>query len=271
MTLLSCVNCCHNPLQSDSLGTSMGFCTEHRRVLLSPAQLTCGRHLRKDLTAPRAIVQRERHQARYTPSAVVRLDDPGRPANGGYTSNEAADMRHLEHDHVGLAVLDYGKLDSKIASLAQLRSLEGARPELARLSLARAYVNRCMDRGGKWTSGVHLLWWTRRRLLDRPEVGVSDIRGDLAIPLARQVELAEWSLVMLRILFISDVGHYAPRTDPVHRLATFAEDAATATGVLSPKNLLGWLKREGVKLFDAALPEQKYDALATKLRSQHPD
>jgi hypothetical protein len=34
------------------------------------------------------------------------------------------------------------------------------------LSLGRAYTNRCVERGGSWTSGIHLLWWTRRRLVE---------------------------------------------------------------------------------------------------------
>jgi hypothetical protein len=271
MLLLSCVNCCHNPLQTDALGTSVGFCTEHRRVLLAPGQVTCGRHLRKDLPAERAVQLRKKHEAQYTPSAVVRLDKPTTPANGGYTSVDKPDVRSLEHDGVADAVMDYGRLDSKIGSLAQLRALPGVRAEVARLSLSRAYVNRCMVRGGKWTSGVHLLWWTRRRLLDRPVVSVDDIRVESPLPLARQVELAEWSLVMFRLIFVSDVGFYAGKKDTVGRLATLAETAAAATGELSARRLLAWLKRDGVKLIDAALPEKRYEALADELRRAHAD
>lgn len=268
MILLSCVNCCHNPLQTDSLGTSVGYCTEHRRVLLAPGALTCGRHLRKDLTAQSAIPLRKKHGARFTPADVVRLSEPGVPVNGGYTSQSKVDVHSLETDGVADAVLDYGKLDSKIGSLAQLRSIKGARAEAAMLSLSRAYVNRCMSRGGKWTSGVHLLWWTRRRLLDRPAVAVDDIRAESPLPLARQVELAEWSLIMLRAIFISDVGFYAGKADPIGRLADFAERAAEGTNQLSPGRLLGWLKRDGMKLLDKALPERRYESLAAQLRAK---
>ena len=43
----------------------------------------------------------------------------------------------------------------------QLRAQGTFRAELAMLSLGRAYVNRCGARGGRWISGLHLLWWTR--------------------------------------------------------------------------------------------------------------
>jgi len=140
MMLLSCVNCCHNPLQTESLGTSVGYCTDHRKVLLAPSQLTCGRHLRKDLVGARATALRTIHERCFSPTMVARLTKAGVPANGAYTSTASADLQRLASDEVGGAVLDFGRLESKIASLAQLKFLSGVRPEIAMLSLARAYV-----------------------------------------------------------------------------------------------------------------------------------
>jgi len=267
--LLSCVNCCHNPLQTDALGTSVGYCTEHSKVLLAATQLTCGRHLRKDLVGPRATEQRTLHQARFSPAMVVRLTSSITPANGGYTSTAPADLKQIASDEVGAAVLDYGRLASKIGSLAQLRWLPGSRPEVALLSLGRAYVDRCMVRGGRWTSGVHLFWWTRRRLLDWPRVEVHDLRAEGTASLARQVALAEWSVIMMRVIFISDVGSHARRDDAeMAKLASLAELAAEGAPDLSPKRLLGWLKRHGSKLVHQALSEDRYEQLAADLRAE---
>lgn len=271
MILLSCVNCCHNPLQSDSLGTAAGYCTEHGKVLLAATQLTCGRHLRKDLPAGRAIEQRGYHERRFSPAAVTRLVEPGPAANGGYTSASRADVHELSADEVGEAVLDYGRLTSKIGSLAQLRRLPGPRAEVAMLSLGRAYVNRRIERDGRWTSGLHLLWWTRRRLLDPPAIAFSDLRAEGAAPLSRQVALAAWQVVMTRVLFIGDVGFYARGVDRrIARLAGFTERAAEDVHELSPAKLIGWQKREGTKLVDSALPESRYEKLAAQLREEGP-
>jgi hypothetical protein len=247
----------------------MGYCTEHQRLLLAPSHLTCGRHFRKDLTASAAAQERQIHERHFTPSAVVRITEKTRPANGGYTSSLKRDFARLAADPVSEAVLDYGKLPSKMASLAQLKPLDGVRPELALLSLGRAYVNRCVVRGGRWTSGIHVLWWTRRRLLTDPAVGVGDFRVESPLPLERQVELAKWSLVMMRLVLISDVGSYADPRDAVHRLARLAELAAEKTGELGSRRLLAWIKREGLGYLDRALPEKRYERLSAELRN-HP-
>jgi hypothetical protein len=99
MMLLSCVNCCHNPLQSDLLGTQYGYCTQHRRLLLVPEQLTCGRHLRKDLGLETAARERALHELRSTPAAVVSLSMKKQtPVNGGHTSVAGADLDKLAGD-----------------------------------------------------------------------------------------------------------------------------------------------------------------------------
>jgi hypothetical protein len=268
MMLLSCVNCCHNPLQSDAVGTQYGYCTQHRRLLLVPAQLTCGRHLRKDLPIVSASNEREKHQRRFTPAAVVDLfGAKPSPVNGGYTSASPADQANLADDKVSEIIFEYGELESKIASMAQLRVLEGARAELAMLSLGRGYVNWCVERNGSWMSGLHLLWWTRKRLASYPDVRGTDLRTASPLPIARQIGLAQWSIVMMRLLFISDVASYAPRQDRMGRLSKLAELAAEGTREISPGRLVGWVAREALPAFDAVLPRSRYDRLAKQLRS----
>jgi hypothetical protein len=271
MILLSCVNCCHNPLQSDALGTSVGYCTQHRRLLLTPSHLTCGRHFRKDLPAAQAAQERDAHAKRFTPSAIVQLTKKKELANGGSTSVSSADFDDLSADPVAVAAREYGKLESKIGSIAQLRFLPGIRPELAMMSLGRVYVNRCVQNKGPWTSGLHLIWWTRRRLREVPDVKVEDLRVETPVPLSRQVELARWSIMMMRLILISDVASYASKQERIARLASLAEHAAADTGELSPGRLERWIKRKGEDLFDAALPQGKYEEIAATLHKEPDD
>jgi hypothetical protein len=267
MILLSCVNCCHNPLQSDTLGTSVGYCTQHRRVLLAASQLTCGRHFRKDLPATYAASERDLHGKRFSLSVIVLLSEHT-VANGGYTSHGRKDFTSLAGDAVAMAALDYGKLETTINSIYQFRFLPGVRPELAMMSLGRAFVNRCVGNNGKWTSGLHLMWWTRQRLPEEPRVEIGDLRTETPLPLTRQVELAKWSLIMMRLMLISDVASYAPKSERISKLGSLAEQAAEDTGELSPKRLLGWIDRRGKSLFDRALPQRDYDNLAASLHKE---
>jgi hypothetical protein len=270
MILISCVNCCHNPLQSDALGTSMGYCTQHRRLLLAPSQLTCGRHFRKDLPAADAVRERDIHKRRFTEAAVIRISE-NKVANGGYTSTAGKDFANLGDDPVAVAALEYGKLESKIASLYQLRFLPGIRPELAMMSLGRAYVNRCVENKGRWTSGIHLVWWTRLRLLEDPKVDIGDLRVETPVSLSRQVELAKWSVIMMRLILISDVASYAAKTERISKLSSLAERAAEETGDLSPRRLLSWLDRRGGSLFDGVLPQREYEHVAAELHEEADD
>lgn len=185
--------------------------------------------------------------------------------NGGYTSTAIADLAQLASDPVGTVAIEYGTLGTKIASIQQLRFLEGVRPELAMMSLGRVYVNRCCEKEGAWTSGLHLVWWTRRRLLDEPEITVRDLRMESPAPLARQVDLAKWTILMTRLLLISDVASYAAKGERMAKLASLAERAAEDTETLSAKRLLGWIRREGSRVFDAVLPERRYRQLAGAL------
>jgi len=265
MIPLSCVNCCYNALQYDTLGMTFGYCTEHRRVLQSASELTCGRHLRKDLPIESARRERDLHQQRFSPAFVSVLRSRKR-ANGSYSSARAEDLAVLRRDTVADVVTDYGRLDAKIESLAQLRAMGGARSEIAMLSLSRSYVSRCVERQGQWTSGLHLLWWTRKRLAEEPVVEVEDFRVETPLPLTRQLDLAKWSILMLRLIFISDVGSYARANGSVvKRLSSLAEDAASATGSLSSHKLLRWVRRQATTRFDSALPEHKYVELSRRL------
>ena len=108
------------------------------------------------------------------------------------------------------------------------------------------------QQGGRWTSGIHLYSWTRNTLLGEPEVTADDIRTELAIALDRQVSIAKWSLLMLRLVFLSDLGFHAD-TPSVRKLRRLPILAAEATGSLSYSALHNWVKREGVKLADRAL------------------
>lgn len=272
MLPLSCANCCFNGLQHDTLGTSFGYCVEHRKVLRFAEELTCGRHFRKDLPLASAEREHRQHSQRYTDARVVFLRERSMsPEASGFVAQDASPLRK---DAVGDAIADYGMLGAKIESLARLRQLQGARAEIAMLSMGRSYVRRCVGRNGSWTSGIHLLWWTRLRLDHEPEVKASDIRLELAIPLARQVELAQWAVLMLRLIFISDIGQYAKSSGSrvaVGGLSSLAEEAAAETSAVAPQALITWLKRKGLRRFDQALPERSYMRMARELHRKTQD
>ena len=130
-------------------------------------------------------------------------------ANGSHSLNSKSEHHALRSDCVAKAVMDYGRLDTKIESLAQLSMLDGARADIALMSLGRTYVRRCTSRGGEWTSGLHLFWWIRARLTTEPTVAVTDIRVETALSLSRQIDLAKWAVLMLRLTVIADIGNYA--------------------------------------------------------------
>jgi hypothetical protein len=127
------------------------------------------------------------------------------------------------------------------------------------------------ENDGRWTSGLHLLWWTCWRLLDDPDVKVEDLRVESPAPLARQVDLAKWSIIMMRLMLISDVAWYAGKRERIATLSSLAERAAEKTAALSPSKLLAWIRREGTRIFDRALPEARYRQLAGELRELSDD
>jgi hypothetical protein len=265
----SCSNCWFNGLQHGSVGLSAGYCVEHRVVLRQSDETTCGRHVRKDLLLSSALAQHRHHEARFPRKDVVQLIETALPVEDGVHTESETDF--VRQDQIGDAVADYGELGSKVESLAILSSICTLRGDLALFSLGRSYTHRCVDRGGRWTSGIHMLMWARRRLLDfpKPRVETADLRYQTAVQLHRQVELAQWGVVMLRLLFVSDVGQHANvQGDDVGALADLAEKAAEETGDLSLHLLLAWVRNRGVPLIDAALPRHRYGELARALHRE---
>lgn len=264
MTPLSCSNCWHNPLQNDAVGLTVGYCTLHRRVLYESDQLTCGHQKRKDLPLDSALAAMEHHSQQFEPQTIVYIRT--RKAANGAASKAAADTAAMTKDPVGEVVADWST-GAKIETLAQLRKMPGARAELAFASLARAYVAWCQRQPrGAWTSGIHLLRWSLQRLDQLPEIAVNDLRVAGRMTLPRQLELAQWSIVMLRLCFVSDMGHYARQqgSDVVGGLDGLVERAAEKTD-LSTASLLAWLRGPGLTRAHKALSHDHYESLAKKL------
>ena len=207
MIPLSCLNCCHNPLQLGPLGTQFGYCTRHRLVLNHPQATTCGQLLRKDLLAESASRENHLHAAAFSTDRIVFLG----------TRKQATALKgavekpngQMPADAIVEELQNYGSLDSKIGSMAVLHRIPGARAEVAMLSLSRAYFRNCVANGGSWTAGIHLLYWTLRRLDEEPEINATDLRGPIPYSLTHTLAVARWSLLAFRLAFVSDVGRVA--------------------------------------------------------------
>lgn len=265
MKLYACQNCWFNGLQYGDIGTAHGYCVRHRKILNMPDRTTCGLHLRKDLTLGRAEETAKVHEKHYAGDVVSRIAE--NKAYDSDVSSEPDDLSLLKEDAVADAVTDYGEIGSTIESLAQLKVMPGARAELAMLSLGRSYVNNCVARnGGTWKSGLHLYWWSRRRLTDIPEIRLADLRNAGATPLARQSELSAWSLIMLRLTFIEDMTIYAERQgDPFGKVSSLTEQAALALDSFNLRKLIKWLKAVAGPQLDKQLPRDRYYTLAKEL------
>jgi hypothetical protein len=275
MILKSCQNCSFNALQYGPVGAAFGYCVEHRRLLRDADHTTCGRLLRKDLQLASAEAEAAHHAARFPLDEIVRLRRGGGHEPAGAHASPALPEPPVwppgpapQLDPVVELVTEYGELGSKIESLARLRKLPGPRAALARFALGRAYVRRCRLRGGAWTSGLHQLRWAIDELDAPPEVQLTDLRtSEPAVPLERQIALAGWSLVMLRLTFVADVGANAAGADPqVAELAHLPEMAAVAAGT-DLKKLLRWTARVGRRAAEAALPHARYKQLAKALHA----
>ncbi len=263
MQLISCSNCVFNPLQYGSLGLTLGYCSEFKCVLRQADSTTCGRLFRKDLPLASAEAANVNHRIYFDSERIQNTRT--RLAMDGLPEFVEPDDSILQADAVGEVVTEYGALGTKIESIAQLRRIEGARAELGMLSLGRSYVRRCVSRDGAWTSGLHILWWTRMRLADEPSVSVSDFRLQNNATLDKQRELAIWSLVMLRLTYISDIGVHAGRHDKaIGELASFVDDAAEESST-SLRKLMRWVRRAGIQRFDKALSKERYVELAQTL------
>jgi hypothetical protein len=267
MRLHSCQNCWFNGLQYGALGLAVGYCSRHKTILNAPDGTTCGLHLRKDLTLERAKEVSEIHSQQYTSEFVARILD-GNPYDND-VSRDRKDMDLLRKDAVAEVVADYGELGSTIESLAQLKVIPGARAELAMLSLGRGYVNNCVSKNGRWTSGLHLYWWSRKRLAEIPEIRVEDLRSVGAMQLSRQTHLTSWSLVMLRLTFIEDITIYASQQgDPLGKVRSLTEQAALALDTFNLRILSKWLKSEAAPQLDAQLSSSRYAELAKDLHTE---
>lgn len=269
MEPLSCKNCCHNPMQLGPIGTAFGYCTRHHLTLHVPYLTTCGQLLRKDLLPARAKSEREIHAQTYSRGRVSLVTQPTRSAaDAGWVhqlNGEFAD------DQVFQTVANYGSLPSKFASIAALSVLATSRAEIAMVSLGRAYFRNCAEHDGQWTAGVHVLWWTLRRLYDEPTFGATDVLGPISLPLERLLELAQWQLVTFRLALIIDVSDVAREaSDPVGGLAALAREAVATTQPGSPSRLLAWLRKRTQKISEA-LPMERYFQLREELRDEHPE
>jgi len=263
MNLHSCQNCWFNGLQYGALGLSVGYCSRHRKILNMADSTTCGLHRRKDLPLAHAQKVSSFHSKKYSSDFIIRIVDESKSERDVSSKND--DLCSLRKDPVADAALDFGELDSKIESLAQLKALPGARAEVAMLSLARGYISNCVQHNGKWTSGLHLYWWTKNRLADIPDVQVTDIRTVGATNLSRQQTLIAWSVVMLRLTLIDDVIEYASAEgDPVGKGKGLLDNAAENNQTFNLRALSKWLKKEAMPFLDTNLPYERYMEISRK-------
>lgn len=268
-TLISCSNCWYNGLQAGSIGMSIGYCTEHKIILRRADETTCSRLLRKDLTLESAKRESSIHRDRYPNGYGLLKLSNGDPAESDTYRDRG--QKVFNGDSVSNIVGEYGEYGAKIESLAQLRRDGSTRAEIAMLSLARCYTNRCMKNGGEWTSGLHLFWWTFGKLDSNPvpEISHADLRYQLPMKIDRQVEVAQWYVLMYRLLFISDVAIHAGFTgEPIGALSDLPECAAEDTEIVSFRKLRVWIKRKAIPRIKEALPIERYRELAEQLHQE---
>ncbi len=270
MEPLSCANCCHNPLRAGVVGLDYGFCTRHRVVLRMQTESTCGQLLRKDLLADSAKVFGASHAKAYPAARVVDLYEPRNAARSASLVGPPAEGP--PGDEVVEETVAYASYerDSKIASLAALRRIGGIRGDVAMASLGRSYVQNCWQRHRRWTSGLHLLWWTLERLGRAPsEPQASDLRDVDGLPLPRAVSIAKWTTVALGVYLVSDIGAFASAAgDEVGRLAELADKALGAVEPGDGDGLARWLATAGKRYFSALPPERYFELSAALHKSK---
>ncbi len=109
-------------------------------------------------------------------------------------------------------------------------------------------------------------WWTKSRLSDEPKINIGDIRNTYGLQLERQVTLASWSVIMLRLTFIDDMVMYAQKDN--ERLGTVTgllEQAAEAVTTFNIRRLLQWTKHKAVPALDQQLDWERYIQLSNEL------
>jgi len=266
MLPLSCVNCCHNPLQLGPTGTAFGYCTRHRVVLQSPELLTCGQLRRKDLYGASVEREQEAHSSRYVRSRPALLHAP--------KDRKKADLHYersnggMPSDRVVEEVLAYGTMP-KIATMAALRQIPGTRAEIALTSLGRAYIANCAAKHGAWTSGLHLVWWTLGRLSTAPVIRATDLRTTFGQRIERLTSVAQWLVIGHRLTLVAEVARQSrEENDPLADLETLPEEAAMHGDPDQPDETLRFLASKPVqKRIDVALSEARYHALGRAARS----
>jgi len=270
MKLQSCQNCWFNGLQYGSIGLPVGYCTRHRKVLNQSDKTTCGLHVRKDLGLARAQHISARHKEYYEDGQIVRIESKT-VVESDFSSSDK-DIEILRRDQVGEAAVDYGLLGSKIESLAQLNIISSARSDIAFSSLGRAYVRNCVRSGGPWTSGIHLYWWTKKRLGNVPSVEVGDLRYSGSIQLSRQTDLAIWSVMMLQLSFIEDIVQYADeQNDEIGQVRGITNSAALAVPIFNIRKLSSWIKRELFPALELRLDYRRYSEISRDLHKDVAD
>ena len=267
MEPISCVNCCHNPLQIGNVGTPFGYCQRHRLVLDDARNSTCGHLLRKDLPIEMAEAERDAH------AKIVGSDHPYELHDIGIKKRARVEVvrGQLPVDAVVDEVVGYGQLGAKIATLAALRRIPGGRAEVALSSLGRSYVSNCVRRDGSWTSGVHLLWWTLHRLPESPMLELTDLREMNGLNVLRAYSIARWYVVLSRLLLVSDIGFHASKCgDDLGALSMLADAAISQTEPGSSSDLTEWLmsKRDRIQRI---FPRRRYEQMANALRAVEPD
>ncbi len=268
----SCANCWFNALQHDTVGLNRGFCVRHKLVLNVPSETTCGLLMRKDL----GVVSAERLQAIHSKSASSDGPSPLWPAGSDPRRLTDTETKVLEQDHVAAEVVDYGRVDSSIATLARLSALPGARAEIGMLSLGRGYVRNCAVRDRRWTSGIHLFRWTVGKLGDLPVLEPRDFFVSTAVSLGRQLELAQWSILMLRIRMLDDIAHHARTArgdvaggDDLAALPDLADAAAESVPRIEPTALVKWIRSTLAPRLQKALPTSAITDILGRVRSQY--
>lgn len=266
----SCVNCWYNGLQFEAIGISRGYCTRHNCVLNVPAHTSCGLLMRKDLSLGSAVAIQQQMILRYATTYPQSIYAARQPPNGLVD----ADTSLLVKDAVAAEVVDYGQEQSSIETLARLSKMPGIRAEVGMLSLGRAYVRNCAQRDRRWLSGLHLYRWTKRRLGDLPEVLPHDLWSSCASSGARQAELAQWSVLTLRIAFIDDLREHASTAiedkeagRELAQLSPLLDMAALAIGKPDPGRLGKWMQCKLLPILDGALPPKRIDELRMRLHA----
>ncbi len=263
MEPLSCQNCCHNPMRLDIVGSAVGYCTQHDVVLSSPSSTTCGRLLRKDMLFEEALLLQKRHGKQFSWKQASSL-------YGDQALKTEQANGQLHRDAVADEAMSFARYErrSKRLSLSALRRVPGIRAEVALHSLARAWSINCWKRGRdkRWTAPLHEFWWALNAL-DRVPADplLSEIHDADGLPVARRESVAKWSVVVLRLFFIADVGRFAAiKQDDVGELHSIADDALEHTEPGDAADLLRWLHSNATRL-RKHFPESRYRELASEL------